>query len=182
MVATKWPLCCSFLQKAHLSSLRENMCMVNHHLLTNSREGQTHEGTGKIFCVHFIGNTFQIILLPCVFLNLQEKNTRIEFNTHSRLHTGDLNNTNWQIKMNSQPWWWWKSDSLLPHQEPNPLAYVELSRTVNTGPFWSTNLFVIYVIPGFWEHRHRSQYLASQPIYTNVFLSNFVVVKIVKST
>lgn len=46
------------------------------YLLTDSREGEAHKGTGQILCVHLIGHSFKVILLPCVLLNLTKKQAR----------------------------------------------------------------------------------------------------------
>ncbi len=40
------------------------------YLLTNYRERQAHKGTRQVLSVHFIGYSFEVILLPCVLLNL----------------------------------------------------------------------------------------------------------------
>lgn len=41
------------------------------YLLTNYWERQAHKGTRQILSVHLIGYSFQVILLPCVLLNLK---------------------------------------------------------------------------------------------------------------
>lgn len=43
------------------------------YVLANYWEGQTHKGTRQILCVHFIGHSFKVVLLPCVLLNLQQR-------------------------------------------------------------------------------------------------------------
>lgn len=46
--------------------------MFSFYVLANYWEGQTHKGTGQVLCVHFIGYSFKVILLPCILLNLQQ--------------------------------------------------------------------------------------------------------------
>lgn len=46
------------------------------YLLTNCREGQTHKGTRQIFCIHFICNSFQIVFLPRILLNLKNETNK----------------------------------------------------------------------------------------------------------
>lgn len=62
------------LQKPLVSlESRQTIMSINmyFYLLTNCRERQTHKGTRQIFCIHFICNSFQIVFLPRILLNLK---------------------------------------------------------------------------------------------------------------
>lgn len=61
-----------------LHKMKKKKAFVSVHLLANYREGHAHKGTRQVLSVHLIGYSFQVILLPRVLLNLQQRCNKIQ--------------------------------------------------------------------------------------------------------